>query len=152
MAQNNEKQTSKKDIEESGCCSSKVCNAYNSSSDSETELINLSLRRKCRQRQFTQSFSFNPLPLRIIGHGEVESICSTSSSVREVTLGAPQFIDDSSDIDVDTDLHISNDSSDSTTNRSIVYPGRSLTKSDIAVKRTIRKRKSRKKLICYKTM
>lgn len=151
MAHNIEKQPSEKDVEESSCCSSKVNNANNSSSDSETELINLSLRRKSRHRQFTQSFSFNPLPLRIIGHGEVESICAASSSVREVTLGAPQLIDDSSDIDVDTDYHISNDSSDSTTNRSIVYLGRSLTKSDIAVKRTIRKRKTRKKFICYKT-
>lgn len=152
MSQKNEKEPIIKDAEETICSTSKDNDDHNSS-DSETQMINLSLRRKSRHRLFTQSFSFNALPMRFVCAGETENIRANPSLTREVTLNAPQVIDDGSDIDMDAELHISNDSSsDGTTTKSIVFPGRSLAKSDLHVTRTIRRRKSRRKFIRYKTM
>ncbi|XP_043071295.1 uncharacterized protein LOC122322579 [Drosophila grimshawi] len=138
MSQNNSKESLISYLENS---TAKVNDGHNSSSsETETQRINHSLRRKTRQRQFTQSFSFNPLPLRIVGDGETQPVSNNQISMRDMTLNAPQIIDDSSDIDVDAEYHISNESSsDNTAKRSIVFPGRSLEKSDFHVKRTIRR-------------
>lgn len=124
-----------------------------SSSDTETQEINVSLRRKSRHRQLTQSFSYTALPVQIVGTGDTQSLSGNPSSVRDITLNASQLIDDSSDFDVDTDFYISDDSSsDGSSNTFIKFPGRPLKKTDFSIEKTIRKRKTQSKMIKYNTM
>lgn len=128
-------------------------NENSSSSDTETQLINLSLRGRSRQRKLIQSFSYNAIPVRIVGEEDAEPITANPSSMRDMTLSASQIIDDSSDIDVDTDYYISNDSSsDGESKKHITFPGRPLVKTDCSVRKTIQRRKTQRKLILYKTM
>lgn len=144
------KKKSKKTIVEDKPNTDKV---NSSSSETETQEINLSLRRRSRHRQLTQSFSYSALPIHVAEAGETQSVAGNPSSVRDITLNATQLIDDSSDVDVDTDFYISNDSSsDSTSNKIITFPGRSMKKTDFIVEKTIRKRKTQRKLIKYNTM
>ncbi|KAM8709710.1 hypothetical protein ACLKA7_016507 [Drosophila subpalustris] len=76
-------------------------------------------------RKLTQSFSYNALPVRIVGEADADPITANPSSIRDLTLNASQIIDDTSDIDVDTDFYISNDSSsDGEAKKHITYPGR----------------------------
>lgn len=145
MSQNNAKETASTILKDNDYRNS-------SSSDTETQLINFSLKGKSRLRKLTQSFSYNALPVRIVGEN-VEPIAANQSSIRDMTLNASHIIDDSSDIDVDTDSYISNDSSsDGEVRKHVTFPGRPLVKSDFTVNKAIRRRKTRRKLILYKTM